>query len=460
VSTFDWRVSPPYEIVSEHLERAYTDGGLYKAIREKFLLTLNLDARYRLIAYIIALHSKYELRESLEEGMSVDSLQREALSWWSDGFKTSSTEDSFRILLDEMVGLGVLRTCKEGRYHFRNANVIRLLGSVGDIQKALIETAENEPPGDYVASEYRAAIRLGDPERSPLTAEQESDLRSKKHGVSLIFGTVASGLDDLNHFLKSSTGPEFFHSFEETSDYDSFKEHLSRMIEGGKTRNNSNILGFVPSSCPWDETWVKHALDRTTKLRSPNSFVRIVFVIDPPHCWHILYDSQQTINDLKNRGATTFSLKPWSDLAVRQWLDDFGVVHGGEESRRKIFEKTGNWPWMLYKFHDNCLREAHKWQDLLPTLDELFSPTSIKGIVDVFGLNIDGPKIVVKALADIGEATTEELIDLLEPDQISSHMVETTIKWAERLALFQIRTGGVWNLDPLVLKIVRTAGSF
>jgi hypothetical protein len=80
--------------------------------------------------------------------------------------------------------------------------------------------------------------------------------------------------------------------------------------------------------------------------------------------------------------------------------------------------------------------------------------------VDVFGLNIDGPKIVVKALADIGEATTEELIDLLEPDQISSHMVETTIKWAERLALFQIRTGGVWNLDPLVLKIVRTAGSF
>ena len=51
---FDPRSTPPFIITSRHLQDVYQDRELRKSIRDKLSLTLRLDQRYEVIAYVIA----------------------------------------------------------------------------------------------------------------------------------------------------------------------------------------------------------------------------------------------------------------------------------------------------------------------------------------------------------------------------------------------------------------------
>jgi hypothetical protein len=53
--------------------------------------------------------------------MSVSDIRELAFSWWKRGFAELRTEEDFRVLLDEMQGLGILRE-KAGEYALRAIN--------------------------------------------------------------------------------------------------------------------------------------------------------------------------------------------------------------------------------------------------------------------------------------------------------------------------------------------------
>ena len=104
-----------------------TPGGeLGDAIRERFLLTLQLDPRYEVIAYAMA----HELKEGtdLHRGLNRSRVLESAKYWWDEGFRLR--ESAFKLLLQEMEGLGVLRAVEPGRYTLRNPNILLLLGDV------------------------------------------------------------------------------------------------------------------------------------------------------------------------------------------------------------------------------------------------------------------------------------------------------------------------------------------
>jgi hypothetical protein len=112
----DWRTGPPFVITAQDVEDAYHSKDLRKGIRDRFVWTLQLDKRYEVIAYAISYAlvgdelGESEIKQFALDGFPVSWIQREAFTWWRDGFGANFSEDSFRVLLDEMVGLGILRS--------------------------------------------------------------------------------------------------------------------------------------------------------------------------------------------------------------------------------------------------------------------------------------------------------------------------------------------------------------
>jgi hypothetical protein len=107
-ATFDPQTSPPYVITSGHVEEAYQSQDLRQAIRDRFKLTLGLDKRYEVIAYSIA-YGSLESAKGRVDGFSVSWIRDQILYWWKEGFHGRSSVDEIRALLEEMVGLGILR---------------------------------------------------------------------------------------------------------------------------------------------------------------------------------------------------------------------------------------------------------------------------------------------------------------------------------------------------------------
>jgi hypothetical protein len=75
---------------------------------------------------------------------------------WKAGFKESGGSErilsgtAFRNLLNEMVGLGILRrTSKSEHYALRSPNVVNLLGHRNQIEDVLLSSGDWEPAGEY-----------------------------------------------------------------------------------------------------------------------------------------------------------------------------------------------------------------------------------------------------------------------------------------------------------------------
>lgn len=87
LSSFDPDKSPPYNITSEHLEDTYQMVSLAAEFQSKFRLTLDLDARYRVIAYLLALNTRQRSAKAMIEGFPVLEIWKEAVTYWRTDFE-------------------------------------------------------------------------------------------------------------------------------------------------------------------------------------------------------------------------------------------------------------------------------------------------------------------------------------------------------------------------------------
>jgi hypothetical protein len=74
--------------------------------------------------------------------------------WWAEGFQSVLTDNALPVLLDEMVGLGILRATEKG-YTLRSKGVAILLGNEDQIAAELQRTRKIPPR--YNPSTFRAA---------------------------------------------------------------------------------------------------------------------------------------------------------------------------------------------------------------------------------------------------------------------------------------------------------------
>ena len=166
VTTFDPKTSPPYLITSRHVDEAYQSQELRAQIRDRFMLTLQLDQRYEVIAYAMSYRYFLDSERSLIDGFSISQVRQDVVNWWPEGFHTSASEDAIRALLDEMVGLGILRSVGVGNYTLRSPNVVSLMGTEEEIARVL--ESSREAPIEYEPASFRTAFRTAHFRRSPI----------------------------------------------------------------------------------------------------------------------------------------------------------------------------------------------------------------------------------------------------------------------------------------------------
>lgn len=450
VPTFDPKITPPYVITSRHVEEAYQSQDLRNNIRDRFKLTLGLDKRYEVIAYSIADGSQ-ENETGMEDGFSVSWIREQVLYWWSDGFAGRSSEDEILALLEEMVGLGVLRETNPGYFTLRSSNLALLMGTQPEIEAELLRP--REAPPEYEPATFRSPLvkNKADSRRSPLTVQQESELLRREYGVSIIFGCQAAGIDDLRVFMEAAFSNKDckIHYLENVSDRSDFSQRLTEITN--RRKKDITTVVVVSPTTPWSNDWVDDTLKKIKRLTKA-SFIQLVFVADPQKAWQLVIYNSTGFDCFKE--LRFFSLKPWHDAALRHWLED-AKLPSGLEVRKKITEVTGNWSNLLQEFYQFSQANPHCWQDSLAELKNQFKNSH--KLINSMGFDGCEPqrKLVMRTLAQWGEAAAvEELIEVL--DDVSPEIVKQTLRWAELLSLVshlgnqkQDRKD-YWQIDPVV----------
>ncbi len=459
-AAFDLKNVPPYVITPDHIERAYQDEALRGAIRERFTWTLQLDQRYEVLAAIIAHRAVAENATAI--GLTAAEAKEYAESYWKVGFseRIAGTdrplaEDAVHALLDEMVGLGILRH-ERGRYGLRSPNILLLMGTEEEIQATLVR--DREPSLDRLpVIQFRPPLAdtAGNPDRSrrsPLSLGQESELRRRANGVAVVFGVAAAGLADLRTATDQSFGQSNVIAIEKTG----LQEFAADLDKACESRATELTVIWIGSGIPWNSQWVDAALDKLDRLVA-EKYVRVMFVADPQKTWEL--SGESALDQLRERGTRIYTLEPWSDTAIRQWLDDTQLGPAADKTGREhLLRVTGGWPHLLEAFASRIQKrgEVAGWNQSVSQTEALLDQKLFrKELTRMFGFDIPMVSDVLRCAAQYGEASETELDQLVNAElgEKAGCQVGRVLRWGELLRITYPAPAG-WTVDPLVARLL------
>ncbi|MGR6966996.1 hypothetical protein ACU610_21280 [Geodermatophilus sp. URMC 61] len=179
---------PPQLVTAEDVEVVFADADLRAAYRDKYVLTLNLDHRYLVVAYAVAAAAH---EHGIDASLSLSELSEECRAYWPAGFASCGADD-FRGLVTECVDLGVL-AADGGRYRLRTPSVLRLLGTEEEVLETLLSAPDRlTVPSVSDAGSHRRPF--GEAGRSPLTERQLGRLFDARRQVLAVTGSAALGV--------------------------------------------------------------------------------------------------------------------------------------------------------------------------------------------------------------------------------------------------------------------------
>lgn len=444
---------PRYLITDRDIEQVYSSEALRDEIRAKFRLTLQLDPRYEVLAYAMAL-DLLRGNYSQSEGISWQiARQSGAMYWWPEGFHETSELD-FRVLLDEMVGLGVLRKLPSSNYVLRNPNVLLLLGTQEEIETVL--NKEREPVVEFEATTFRPPFRRApaQPQRNAFTYQQLSRLLQRSNEITVVAGTDASGIGDIPASLEDYLGnggdaaPVMLNN---CHDHNTFGHKLQAALS---ERPKDQVSVFiVPETVPWTDRWIDEARAKLKGLRSDSKFASLIFVADPATLW-------QQLNDVATPTGTELpwmSLLQWNDQFLRHWLDE-QQLQLDSELRGRLVKATGHWPGLITELAGGC-SELRTLKERLNAAEADLSGDSnaLKPLRHRFGLDVITPTEHIDILAQLDEPLPAA--DLAVVAEAELTLVETSLRWGELLGITRRQGSGYWTVDPIASRVLRGRGS-
>lgn len=430
---------PRYTITGAVVDEAYRERSLREAITQRFRFTLQLDPRYEVITYALAWAFSVQ-GGSFAAGIGVSELRESAMYWWAGGFRGVGDRE-FRIILDEMVGLGVLRRASERAYSLRNPNLLRLLGPQDQIEAELTKT--REPPIEFEPGAFRAPDpdEESGPRRSPLTFAQVNLLSADNNGVSLVTGVRAAGFDDLRHFMtKQVPGLQW------RSDITSLGE-FRRSLDARREKGSTVLV--LPSDVPWGDAWIKEALDKVGRLKATDKRLRVVFVADPDMLWRVI----GVAAELEELGLECLPLRPWSEGFLRQWLEDIRMAGDAHPVRQSLAAATGLWPGVFMPVPLRC----HQLADLLAHVQQqLAVPAVREQLLTDFAIPAGDARNALRLLQALPDEPLEDLMAFAPEMHLAPERVLDRLMWAERLQIAQCLGKNRWQLDPFVELLIRS----
>jgi hypothetical protein len=443
---FERESVPPYIITSKMLEDVYERHELRDDLMLRFRWTLELDSRFQLIANILALHS-----DDYAAGLPVSRIRSEALAYWKQGFTDDSggviTTATLGNLLEEMVGLGILRRAESAdHYALRNPNVVNLIGSRNRIEELLLTASTWERDAKYDPTSFRGLINSEDRlKRSPLTASQESKLMSSGNGITIVYGCQAGGLEDLTEALSFRfMEGDYVRTIPLDATMSTFRDELSKLKGRGR---QAATLVVVPAAVKWNAKWLQEASNKISRLKEHRGAVVIVFIADPLKAWHLPIEQESLQGKIQ-----TLSLEPFHDSAVHLWLLDTPHGRQDNESRKKLRELTGNWPGLLYTIDEfvTASDDSRSFTNL--EIEELLAQIGKPKLMRLFGLDVLDDHRPLQFLADSGDGwTTADIIAGLKEEgiDISQEQTNRILEWGQSIGLLQ-KNGSEWVLDSIL----------
>lgn len=438
---------PCYPITDSDVEQVYSSEALRDEIRAKFRLTLQLDPRYEVLAYAIA----FELLRSRSpdaDGMSWQQIRETcAMAWWPDGFSGTSESD-FPVLLDEMVGLGVLRRVSAGRYALRNSNVLLLLGTQDEIETVLMR--DREQSVEFQAATFRPPARKSATRRSAFTYQQLSTLLQRGNTVSIAAGTLAAGfgdaIADLESYQNNVVPPVVLAT---AIDRRQFGSSLQTALA---SRSQDEVTLFaVPDTVPWSLGWLREAQEQLHRLVSNRKFASVVFFADPITLWRLIQESGS--GNEAEPALPWMSLGKWKQEFLRHWLDERQLSLDPDE-RSRLIDLTGLWPSLIQDLAGECT-EVRALKERIDVASKTWftEPEMIATRREQFGLNVPGPMQTIDVLAKFGEPVHADMLGELA--EVPAEVAADSLRWGELLGLTQrFSEPGCWVVDRVVAKIL------
>ena len=434
----------PYVVTSRDVDAAYRDTGLRNAIRERFHWTLQLDPRYEVVAYALAYYLRNESND-IDGGVAVSKVAAEAKYWWPAGFD-KTTDEQFKVLLDEMGGLGVLRSVENGqRYTLRNPNILLLLGNNDEIEQELTKEREVQDSlnPSTVHPQYRHQT-LGTKHHAPLSHEQVGQLMDRG-GITVIAGSRNGHIDLVADYLAVRES-KLFKKLRLTKKIDDFKRAL---VEFKPQSSDVTNMVFVPPETPWTGEWLKEAR-RVLKRRKHGPLIRLVLLADPDTLWRVMEEP-----DLVDQvgGIKWCVIRPWHDDAfMRRWLDD-NQLPSDRPHRRELLEVTGGWPVLLERFIKR--RRNSEWKKRIEGItNELGKRSERHKLLSDFGIASPDVKREMRTLCDsVATDGGGTVADIVNETKRNTAAARLRMAWSERLGLVT-RTGDKWAFNPLVSRLL------
>lgn len=286
--------------------------------------------------------------------------------------------------------------------------------------------------------------------RSPLTAQQELDLLAPTNGVAVLFGSRVAGLDDVDRFLHAACREGRLITLDTANDRRGFLRQLDDLL---KDRPEGLILGLVPDYCPWSEDWVLSSLELIGRSTSRRKFARILFVADPEATWSWVQTDKSAQERLAESGVTEFSLEPWSDQALRQWMSEAGFGPDDQAGRDCFKHVTANWGALLYQLGLRCKQNPERWQEVVVDYERELAQRVEWG--ELFGL-VGQALPVLKIMAERNEPVSWEEIST-DVGGGSPILVAMVLCWADRLRYIRPAGQKKWVLDPIIRQAVMSS---
>lgn len=329
---------PPFKITEADVDGTWSDPEVSAAIRERVQWTLALDPAYEVITYVIA-HLASTEGGSADHRIPVRDLQAECTYWWPAGFDGYLPEQ-FRLLADELIGLGVL--AREGsRYGLRNPNVARLLGTDDEIETVLAGANLKQPEQTFEPATWRRPVQGADGKtfRSPLSHEQLDRLTAPTVGATIVAGTRASGIDRVGETLAATVAGR---TKVTTRTWHDPIEPMLRPV--GEDRHRIAVIDMRGAPGPNAAevlAGVAEAVDPDRPRTGSRGTWSVILVVDA------VADGAVLRHALTLPTLGTVAVQRWTPAAISAFGRDAGFPFAGDDGAAAVAETTGGWGYLV-----------------------------------------------------------------------------------------------------------------
>lgn len=437
---------------------------------ERFDMTLNLDKRYTVAVYgLIYAYGKAIAQFTVSQALEV------ARTLVPEEFKQMS-ESGFESLLQELVGLGVLREEDKAKrqYALRNQSILQLIGSMDDIQHKLQQAINGLK--DHEQDVLTCHATGSGPTRvpSPLSLQDERMILSAsppegapKYSVSLVMGTPAlgmtlkdmqAGFNAINEFQSGSAMAKYENQVitdAGTIDLKRFSERIHTAIETWAAAKPAVVLISLEDCSSIDRIMdlisiANEKASKATRLKHP---LRLVFLLGARAMWS--WHAHSWLTSTPNEIGGQVNLSRWTRHACESLLEQQGMSVTPEQGEM-LRAATEGWYAYLMTFIEvrNKRKESassfHDFSKIFKPLAELPSKDFEK-FVQMSGMSsfdwslpLAGKLKEFEILSNFSKEDLQTAIEFISDENpdfpIRLEQAEAVVRWWAALQVIEVNT--------------------